>query len=364
MRWLCIALAGLGILPASEARAGLEICNETEHLQAIAIGYKGDEDWTSEGWWNIDPGSCATLVRGDLTKRYYYYYADSAAAQFQGQDYIFCTQNTLFSIVGDTDCEKRGFEETEFREIDTGETAKSFTLTLVANATGGSATSGTGSKPSGDGNTQSVSTVPDAPDVAVSQADLRSDLPEGRHGDPFEMAALFQGCEIEEGREICAFHAGGVKLVTYYKGPTPQDMLYALEAMALNTPVRLAGDLVEKRGMQQAVVLRNVRAQPGGDAYARQRSQMQGRWLSHHDARSEINIRGSEIYVRYDGKYRSSRYLQLADHCEGWRGAGPVLIQTSLRDRKPVCYRIVTLSATALHLEPVKGGQPVRFRRR
>ena len=169
--------------------------------------------------------------------------------------------------------------------------------------------------------------------------------------------------EIEEGREICSFHSGGIKLQTFYRGPTPQDMMFALESMALNTPVHLAGDMVEDRGLQQAVVLRSVRARPGADKHAIPRRQLQGRWLSRSDSRSEINIRGSEIYVRYEGSYRSSRYLQLADRCDGLRGSGPVLIQTSLRDREPTCYRIKTLNATAMELEPVKGGTLIRFLR-
>ena len=363
MRWATIAAAGLGLTLASHAHAGLEVCNQTDGAQSIAIGYKGENDWTSEGWWNVEPGDCATLVGGDLTKRYYYYHAVSRAGQFRGQDYIFCTQGQAFLIEGDTDCTKRGFEETDFREIDTGETAKSFTLTLVANSSSGSDAGAASGKPSGEGNTQSVNVVPDEPDVAVSQTNLQSDLPAGRHGEAFDTSALFQGCEIEDGREICAFHAGGIKLKTFYRGPTPDDMLYALESMALNTPVKLAGDMVEARGLQQAVVLRSVRAQPGADKHAIPRRQMQGRWLSRSDSKSEINIRGSEIYVRYEGSYRSSRYMQLADRCDGLRGAGPVLIQTSLRDREPTCYRIKTLNATAMELEPVKGGSAIRFLR-
>ena len=66
--FLAVALASF----AGAVRAELQICNETNDVQAVSIGYKGEADWTSEGWWNIDPGDCATPVPGDLTKRYYY----------------------------------------------------------------------------------------------------------------------------------------------------------------------------------------------------------------------------------------------------------------------------------------------------
>ena len=87
---------------AGAAQAGLEVCNQTGEAQSIAIGYKGETDWTSEGWWKIAPGECSVLVGGDLTKRYYYYHADSKGGGFRGQDYVFCTQNDEFTIVGDT----------------------------------------------------------------------------------------------------------------------------------------------------------------------------------------------------------------------------------------------------------------------
>ena len=68
-------LLALGL--AGTAEAGLEICNNTSLEQTVAIGYKGDTDWTSEGWWNIAPGACSTLVDGDLQ-------FDQADAQMNG----------------------------------------------------------------------------------------------------------------------------------------------------------------------------------------------------------------------------------------------------------------------------------------
>ena len=136
------------VLPAV-AQAGLEICNKTDLLQSVAIGYKGETDWTSEGWWNIKPGECATPVPGKLEKRYYYYHAKSDGGGFRGQNFVFCTQSKEFTITGDTGCDERGFDVTQFREIDTGETAISFTLTLVDSGGAGAVTVGRG--PGGGG---------------------------------------------------------------------------------------------------------------------------------------------------------------------------------------------------------------------
>ena len=130
--FLAIAFSAAG----GAAQAGLQICNETEFVQSVSIGYKGDVDWKSEGWWNVDPGECATVVGGDLSKRYYYYRAEVNGGDFPGEGYFFCTTPEEYEIVGDTDCEGRGYDNESFREIDTGETATDFTYTLTAAESG------------------------------------------------------------------------------------------------------------------------------------------------------------------------------------------------------------------------------------
>jgi uncharacterized membrane protein len=117
------AAALAGVTLAGMAEAGLEICNDSGVFQSVAVGYMGDEDWTSEGWWLVEPGGCATVLEDDLEHRYYYYRALADGESFEGGGYSFCTDPGAFTIVGDTDCEARGYETSDFREIDTGETA-------------------------------------------------------------------------------------------------------------------------------------------------------------------------------------------------------------------------------------------------
>lgn len=359
-----------GVWLAGAAQAGLEICNQTEELQSIAIGYKGETDWTSEGWWNIEPGKCAVMVGGDLTKRYYYYHADSKSDRFRGQDYIFCTQRDEFTIIGDTDCEDRGYQRAEFREIDTGETATTFTLTLVAQpvapdsgGTGAKAPGSADETGGGDAGTQTVTETMVEPSVTNDVAALETGLPPGRSGTPFQKPALFQGCELEDGRAFCSFHSEGVKMRAFYKGPTPQDLFFALEEMAVNTPVIIEGDQVEKGGMQVAVVLRRVQPRPNSsDAHGELRRLLQGDWTLSSDRKSEVTIHGSEIFVRYNGEFRLTRFLQLADRCDASK-SGPVLIQTSLRDRQPKCYRVARADGGVLDLVSVKGDERLRFLR-
>lgn len=126
-----ILYAGLLAGTASAAQAELKICNDTRFVQGISIGYKSGNNWISEGWWNIDPGSCANVVGGDLQNRYYYYRAEIDGGPFDGENYLFCTTPAEYTIVGDNNCGARGYDRESFREIDTGPSATSYTLTLI-----------------------------------------------------------------------------------------------------------------------------------------------------------------------------------------------------------------------------------------
>ena len=124
---LAVGLASL----AGAAQAGLTVCNKTAYVQGVSIGYKSGNNWVSEGWWNIDPGRCATVVGGALKNRYYYYRAEVDGGPFDGGGYYFCTTPSAYTIVGDANCRGRGYDRENFREVDTGSQARDFTLTLV-----------------------------------------------------------------------------------------------------------------------------------------------------------------------------------------------------------------------------------------
>ena len=138
-----MVLAGILATAASVASAELRVCNDTSYIQAISVGYNNGNiqaisvgynngnNFVSEGWWNIDPGSCATPIQGDLQTRYYYYRAEIDGGKFNGEDYMFCTSTVEYTIVGDKNCGGRGYDRESFREIDTGANHTSYTLTLV-----------------------------------------------------------------------------------------------------------------------------------------------------------------------------------------------------------------------------------------
>lgn len=129
---LCLALlAGILLAGAAPARADLRMCNTTSSRVGVAIGYRDAQGWTTEGWWNISPRGCETLLRGTLAARFYYVHAVDydKGGEWTGKS-VMCTRNKEFTIRGIEDCLARGYDRSGFFEVDTGE-QKSWTIQLT-----------------------------------------------------------------------------------------------------------------------------------------------------------------------------------------------------------------------------------------
>ena len=116
------ALAALALLAAAPAAADFRLCNNTPSRVGVAIGYKDQDGWATEGWWNLSARSCETLMRGGLVARYYYIYAVDydRGGEWSGQAFM-CTRDKEFTVRGTDDCLARGYDRTGFFEVDTGE---------------------------------------------------------------------------------------------------------------------------------------------------------------------------------------------------------------------------------------------------
>jgi uncharacterized membrane protein len=118
----CVLLALAFTMVPHPAAADFRLCNNTGSRVGIAIGYKENDSWTTEGWWNLSSRSCETLLRGALVARYYYVYAVDydRGGEWSGQAFM-CTRDKEFTIRGTEDCLARGFDRTGFFEVDTAE---------------------------------------------------------------------------------------------------------------------------------------------------------------------------------------------------------------------------------------------------
>jgi uncharacterized membrane protein len=128
------ALAGVILLAPLPAAADFRLCNNTTSRVGISLGYKENDGWSTEGWWNLPPRTCETLMRGPLVARYYYIYAVDydRNGEWSGQAYM-CSRDKEFTIRGTEDCLARGFDRTGFFEVDTGE-QPSWTVQLTESA--------------------------------------------------------------------------------------------------------------------------------------------------------------------------------------------------------------------------------------
>ncbi len=107
---------------ATPAQADLKLCNNTGSRVGVALGYKDAKGWASEGWWNIGPNSCETLLDGALIARYYYIYAvDYDKGGSWGGKAVLCIRDKEFTIRGIKNCKERNYQKTGFFEVDTNE---------------------------------------------------------------------------------------------------------------------------------------------------------------------------------------------------------------------------------------------------
>jgi uncharacterized membrane protein len=138
---VCALLGGV-LLTATPALADLKVCNQTANPISVALGYRADNGWQSEGWWVAPPTLCATIYQGALNSRFFYVFAadDIGGGAWDGSVFM-CTRDQSFTIFGVEDCLARGYERTGFFEIDT-QNRSDWMLQLTNNDAAGSTNGG------------------------------------------------------------------------------------------------------------------------------------------------------------------------------------------------------------------------------
>jgi uncharacterized membrane protein len=128
--WLGFSVAAW-LVGAEAAWADLKICNGSPSRVGVSIGYQDDKGWATEGWWNVAPQSCETLLKGAVPSRFIYVHAVDydRGGEWAGSNFM-CTHDRSFAIRDFRDCQRRGYRRTGFFEIDTGE-AKEWTIRLT-----------------------------------------------------------------------------------------------------------------------------------------------------------------------------------------------------------------------------------------
>jgi uncharacterized membrane protein len=122
----------LGLAAAAvPAAADLRLCNTTASRVGVAIGYQDASGWATEGWWNIAAQTCETLYKGGLASRFFYVFAVDydRGGEWAGKATM-CIADKSFTIRGVQDCQRRGYKQGSFFEVDTGD-SKEWTIRLT-----------------------------------------------------------------------------------------------------------------------------------------------------------------------------------------------------------------------------------------
>lgn len=331
-----LALAFWLLWLITPAWAELEICNDTDAPHSIAIGYKLDGGWVSEGWWQLEPAACISPILGDLEYRYYYYLAQSLGWEFEHDRVLFCTEPQVFTIRGDGDCEQRGYSKSYFAKIDTGKDAAHFTQ----NVSDRSAYSNGG--------------------AAKGEA-LRT---EGVWGIPYRGEVIFHGCTawFQRAKRTCSFVGGGRIFNVLEDGRTSVAIFDAIDLLLPGDPVQLEGDWAGRFDTTVEVVLRHLEARPA-NAEDLVLKRLQGSWYSVKDAKDQFSVLGSGRQNSYDGSLTSMEYLSVMRYCGEFDSEGPYLYAWDSQGGTGLCYVVHELSDNELVLSYLPRGTELRYRR-
>jgi uncharacterized membrane protein len=313
--------------------AGLKICNNSGEYRNLAIGYKAGKAWVSEGWWKLENGECTTVVKQDLKNRFFYYRATTRKGEFVDDGYNMCSSPKAFTIEGDKQCKKRGYERTGFAKIDTGPKSKSFTFSI---------------KPQ---------------QSALKKAKPAGPQP-GTYGEPLSITAVFAGCDRIDGVLACDLTSEGWTYRVIDDGRSPERLLERLDELAINQGVAISGDLVSQGDKSVEITIRSVK--PLRDSKKdRLLNGLIGSWRSLDDKSSVIRFTQQQVkYDYYNGALMESGRFELTRKC-------PELPSTSLQPLLVVsgkggasyCYDIATISREYLDLIYLPRGNMLRYSR-
>ena len=110
---------------AHEAKLGFFYCNKTDDPVWSAIAEEiEDEKYESKGWWKIEPGDCAKIIKGELERDHYYVYGvieeGLSERPIVGGGKAFCINAVVFTAKNELGCADQDLDEASFRRVEIG----------------------------------------------------------------------------------------------------------------------------------------------------------------------------------------------------------------------------------------------------
>ena len=133
------------LMPAaktSRSDVGLDICNDSSTRIFGAVAYQAGNNWSSRGWWSIDPKSCVKPIDTSLIDTQTHVFALQETFKEDGSDgpdkrlrsetvtpSPFCIAESRFSALGRENCQDKGYSAANFRPIPTDLDGQTLRLT-------------------------------------------------------------------------------------------------------------------------------------------------------------------------------------------------------------------------------------------
>jgi uncharacterized membrane protein len=291
----------IGVVSTSNhAHAKLEICNETDLQRDIAIGYKADGNWTSEGWWKLDVGECTSVIKKELTSTFYYYRAVHKGKEFDPGKFAFCTQGDVFTIVGDEDCDNRGYDRSFFRELKLAKGTLGFRLTLNNENVYDEG------RPTAKAQPAPKPAPAPAPQIAAP----------GTHGEPFTIVGIFRGCDSDSGPYMCTFETDGWRYAVIDDGRTPKSLINEMSRLPLNNNYQIEGDIVSFGDITAEVTVRRY-SEVALSAEQKLMNSIVGDWRSVDDPKEVMRFTSDfRKWDEYDGDYQGEGEVSFTKVCD------------------------------------------------
>ena len=134
------AILAVLIALASPARADLQLCNRMSYVVETAIGIEEKGATATRGWFRIDPGTCRTVMQGEVQVESLYVHARAlpvygASPLPQGGHADLCVANDNFILASARACAARsGQKLARFTAVKPYETEKGLTAYLAEEA--------------------------------------------------------------------------------------------------------------------------------------------------------------------------------------------------------------------------------------
>ncbi|MEL7486142.1 MAG: DUF1036 domain-containing protein [Pseudomonadota bacterium] len=111
---------------ARESKLGFFFCNKAgEAVWSAIAAPSGEETYESRGWWKLESGACAKVLKGELAHDHYYVYgviegARGAEKRLAGGDKSLCVNAVKFTAANDAPCSDQDYDEAMFKRIEIG----------------------------------------------------------------------------------------------------------------------------------------------------------------------------------------------------------------------------------------------------